>query len=234
MTEIELPESSIDTGVREAVTTIVSISSDCCPSRDVEIDSNAMTARICGTRAPFSRPHPCAMEGRLTPRGTQLVPGIVCLRIYRVDLKQFGHSRREPTLRKTTGRYTDSRASIELGAIAFPCHSTQWRGDRSTLAYRCGGSDGLVLKRTVFPFNPSAERLLGTSSTYKAQYPSKPLAVQLVRPGVTPHRAGCGKPNVGGLPPEAARRTVRARQSVGTVASATAYRNSLARLLRLW
>ena len=118
------------------------------------------------------------------------MPGIVCLRIYRLDLKQFGHSHREPTLRKTTGRYTDSRASIELGAIAFPCHSTQWRGDRSTLAYRCGGSDGLVLKRTVFPFNPSAERLRGTSSTYETEYPSKLPLIQLVRPGGTLHTGG--------------------------------------------
>lgn len=48
----------------------------------------------------------------------------------------------------------------------------------------------MVLKRTVFPFNPSAERLRGTSSTYKTEYPSKLLLVQLVRPGGTPHTGG--------------------------------------------
>lgn len=31
-----------------------------------------------------------------------------------------------------------------LGTVAFPCRSAQWPSDRSTLAYRCGGSVGFA------------------------------------------------------------------------------------------
>ncbi len=50
-----------------------------------------------------------------------------------------------------------SERSCALRPVAFPCRSAQWPSDRSTLAYRCGGSDGFAKRwRTIFPFHPFA------------------------------------------------------------------------------
>lgn len=39
----------------------------------------------------------------------------------------------------------------------------QWHSDTFTLPYRCGGSTGLVSRRTCFPFHPGFENPAGTA-----------------------------------------------------------------------